>query len=387
MPTDAGNSPSDASVAEVLADAEPPYDSPHHAIEKQPFLELVKLHPGPELYTLHVADFTGDGLADVFATTGPNGPGLVLFSQNAQHELSDAVVLAADKSHVGRVADFDADGHPDALTISEEALTLYAGIGSDVERPPITLATAPLTRNAISIDSGDFDGDGNLDVAFRSSDIQTDPTRLVILHGDGTGAFSAPVVLDFPPNALAGIVTGNLDDDPADEIACVLYGTQESEVDIVDESAPGVLTVVAKLPSMVTGGLTRGLFVGDLGSDGVEDILLAEWSMSASSQVTIWSAKALDSPRAWESWERPSQVLIADMDGDSRDDLLVQHDGWFALGIGMTPGGLLQGEVLAPFADVRPLDHSLVAGDINGDGKTDLIGASPYGLLIARHEP
>ena len=131
-------------------------------------------------------------------------------------------------------ADLNHDGNPDLVVVNSGSygpigVLLGNGAGgfSPVTQTYITAATAP-TNVAI----GDFNGDGNLDVAV-SNDIRTGTA--IILLGDGTGGFSSqtsfstggrsamPIVAgDFVGNGMSDLAVGNLF---GDSIGVLLNGS------------------------------------------------------------------------------------------------------------------------------------------------------------------
>ena len=98
------------------------------------------------------------------------------------------------------------------------------------------------------------------------------------------------------------------------------------------------------------------------------------------------NAGALGPMVSFDSLDIPSQVAIADMTGDGLKDVVVLHDSFHKIGVyRQLTGGGLQAEKLYPLPDFGQLNQMAV-GDINGDGKPDVVVVDNYnGLTILSH--
>ena len=68
--------------------------------------------------------------------------------------------------------------------------------------------------------------------------------------------------------------------------------------------------------------------------------------------------------------------MVTDVDGDGRPDVVIDHFGWMAFSIyqQMATGGLAA-ESRFPFSYVNIGSQRLAVGDINGDGRPDIVTA------------
>ena len=69
-------------------------------------------------------------------------------------------------------------------------------------------------------------------------------------------------------------------------------------------------------------------------------------------------------------------MVVGDLDGDRRPDVAVMHVGWNAIGVfrGLANGGL-GAEETYPYPYVNWGTDRLAIGDVNGDGRMDLVSA------------
>jgi uncharacterized protein (TIGR03437 family) len=149
-------------------------------------------------------DFNGDGKADVFVVSVYNGASFVddykgvVFAGNGDgtfHVIATGIDFGGSIPTVLAAADLNADGKTD-LVFGLDSLTIYLGNGDGTFRPDAIYAGG---FTAVSV--GDFNGDGELDLAA------TDPggNAVGVLLGNGDGTFWSPLLWSVggSPQALA----------------------------------------------------------------------------------------------------------------------------------------------------------------------------------------
>jgi hypothetical protein len=348
-----------------------------------------------------VGDFDGDGDLDVFALGDS--------SWEIRH-FDGAGFTAGSGGSAGpgarrvAVADFDGDGWLDVMyfTRASDAVLLLNRSGNGFEEADRSVV--PSVGADIAV--GDVTGDGLPDVVLPS----LQEPGLYLLVNEGGGRFVATVPDEaFPPSTSAAIV--DFDQEPGGEIVVAdgssrveVYRWRSFGIDRIDWFETGLaasLVRVADLdgdlrPDLVVGAgihaaQTKVLFdvasprpavvplsttsgalaVGDIDGDGMLDVLQARNAESGLSVNRGVAGRAFESARQ----AFPDGVvrwIVADVDGDAIDDLLVAR----ARDITLLPGS--PAGLAAPFSkSVRgfglPRPMRIDFADMDGDSNEDLI--------------
>lgn len=300
---------------------------------------------------------------------------------------------ATGKSPVSMaIADFNRDGHPD-LVVANQAdgtISIFLGNGDGTfgTQTPITIPTGTVASSPSAVVTGDFNADGNIDIAVTDSA----NNRVLILLGNGDGTFRAPVpyVTGTKPVAL---VAQDFDGDGDPDLAVVNQGdgTTASTVSVLlGNKINGVQdgTFAAKTdypvgisPSAITTAVfnTAGfssLAVANQG-DNTVSILLGNGTNGVQNGTF-----AAQTPFA--TGRGPAGVAAADFNLDGHPDLAVTNatDGTVSILLGRGDGTFLAhtdyavgsgpvGIVAATFAGTNP---DLAVTDENSNNVDVLIG-------------
>jgi len=217
-------------------------------------------------------DAEGDGIAELI-TSGYGEAFLWKYDPNTDkwaQQLPEYAVHGCRALWASVTADFDGDSRDDVAYIGAPKAFSDSDNCADVGFHRISVAVSdpqfgyPVAKDSIPLDffpdelgAGDFDGDGKLDLAVVSSDVQM---RLAVLAGLGDGTFAAPVTIDGVYQWLA---VGNLDGDPQDEIV-----TNNGLLVLID--SPFTTPVIHELD--ISG---RPHKIADVNADGVGDVAFA----------------------------------------------------------------------------------------------------------------
>ncbi|WP_456696753.1 FG-GAP repeat domain-containing protein [Aeromicrobium sp. P5_D10] len=294
-----------------------------------------------------------------------------------------------------RVGDITGDGKVDLLVRdpgnSGGTLWVYKGNGSTTSNPwtvsPIWSGSGWNLANALMM--GDATGDGNLDIVARDNS----GNILVYPHNGATTS-----------NFWTSIITGATGFNVSErlELADV---TADGKPDIVARSESGSVKVHPALGT-TPGGMwsasnsfaagtgfayAAGLLVGDVDGNGKPELAAR---LGTGQNLVIYPHNGSNTANPWTTqraagteWGFASNILVEDVNGDTRQDLLVLDrtaaNGtlWIYLHNGSATGNPWPTRQFAGTG--WNIFNMIVAGDVTGDGKADLVGREPGGELYA----
>jgi FG-GAP-like repeat len=222
---------------------------------------------------------------------------------------------------------------------------------------------------ASSLVAGDVNGDGRNDLVMLEDDLSNNQQTVLVFLQDATGA--------FPADAVAG-------PGPTDGAWAVADVNGDGRVDIVQGASAAITVRLGQtdgtFASPVTYPIGDGfaqpglLLTGDFSHDGRTDVL-----SSSSGTIFLWtqtSTGALTGPMTLTG----GYGAVGDVNGDGLPDIAGLGTAQNVTSIYVTPGattGYFGAEVTWPFNGADMLSWGgVVAADVTGDGKDDLIVAN-----------
>lgn len=219
------------------------------------------------------------------------------------------------------VADVDADGDTDLVVLGDDegaaaALAIVARAADGSLESLGTLPIAGLTFDPTGIRGADFDANGNLDlVLFR----QGEAGALGVVHASAPAAFATPVQL-LTQLEIFAVATGDFDGDGDDDLA---FADSDARllcawiVDAFADPAPFCWPAEDFVPAQ--------LAAGDIDDDGDAELAVSD---RESPRVWIWDVDlAAETPTMRPlATPAPAEIVeLVDLQGDGRLDLLAGH--------------------------------------------------------------
>ena len=313
------------------------------------------------------ADLNGDGIVDMAVTTdNPDrvtillGTGDGQFAAPIRHRIPSGNGLGALTS-----GDFDGNGTVDLAVVMKNrgriALMLNNGSGLFLLGSISTTGARP-----VDIQAADIDGNGSLDLVTANRD----GDNITVLRNDGTAVFTAESISMGVSSEPRSVALGDLDGN----------GTLDAVVALHDSrSVATLLNTGGAFGSPVTTAVAgnerpEGIAIADVNNDGFKDVLFTVGDTDVSNNfVGMFSGNGsgvLGSSRLYvTNGLNSSRIVATDFDADGFADLAVTNeDGATVSVLRGTATGLTSPMLLA--AGTHP--DGIIAADLNGDGRTDI---------------
>ncbi|MCU0546293.1 MAG: DUF4347 domain-containing protein [Oscillatoriaceae cyanobacterium Prado104] len=223
--------------------------------------------------SIAAGDFNGDGKLDL-ATAPKFGNDISIISilfGDGTGSFGNPVPINTNKpKFTVATADFNGDGKLDLVTSNNEKtdnISVFLGDGNDNFNAPVHLSAGNLVgqKEDRVIVTGDFNGDGKLDLAASNQFSK----NVSVFLGDGTGNFGTATNFAVPGGPQS-LVAGDFNGDGKLDLAT---STGSNEVSILLGDGTGKFGNLSNFSKMETlGGAPAGMAAGDFNADGKLDL-------------------------------------------------------------------------------------------------------------------
>ena len=279
------------------------------------------------------------------------------------------------------IGDIDGDGKPDlAVANLDGTVSILRNIST-----PGTINLSPKVdfvagAGSLKVDIGDLDGDGKPDLAVANAN---DNSVSVLRNTSISGAVSFSTRVDFTTGTKPlSVVIGDIDGDGKPDLA--VANEVGNTVSILRNiSTVGTISLSPKV-DLTTGTRPQALSIGDIDGDGKPDLATANFETNSISVLRNTSASGnisfstkVDFSAGNSNTSNIGGIDIGDLDGDSKPDLAVACSGSNTVSVlrNTSTSGNISFDANVPLITGYSASSTRI-GDIDGDGKSDLVACS-----------
>ncbi len=341
-------------------------------------------------YDIAVGDLNNDGKPDVLAE-GQTQRAYSFLNTHISGPITAASLVANDTTSSSAqnpiLIDLDEDGLLDIMSVSG-AFRNISSIGK-INFAPLTNASAGSNHSF-----GDFNLDGKTDVLGANG------TNIAIIENRSPqpGPFvtgSYPTLSSSfnysKPATGGGTASADFDNDGWKDFVATNPGTDNVTVWRNNGEFRISTTEFTALPVITVGDNPGRIYEGDMDVDGKMDLVIYYSNTTTSQFITVLHNQStpgnIDFNRVDYAIGATATVAhISDLDGDGKPEILVTSetsDQFFILKNNSTPGTMDASSFGVPFSTSVNNPRGISTGDINLDGKPEIIIASaPNTLLV-----
>jgi hypothetical protein len=323
-----------------------------------------------------VADINGDGSVDLLIADKSGGAVSVLLNDCASP--ATGTFAAAKNFSTGNgpaavaVADVNGDGRADIVTANgnDNTVSVLLGKGNGTFQAAQNFAVG---NTPYSVAVADLNGDGKLDVVAANENNNT----VSVLLGNGNGTFQAAQNFSTGSNPRAVAIADVNGDGVPDLITANYYSSGSSTVSVLLGNGNGTFQTAQNF-SVPTGA--EAVAVADLNGDGKPDLAVANEGGGKGGVVSVLLGNGDGTFQAAQNTSTgangPTSIAVDDFNGDGKPDLVIAF-------FGTTPGtvSVFLGNGDGTFAAAQNFttgnsSFRVLAADVNGDGRADIVTAN-----------
>jgi hypothetical protein len=252
--------------------------------------------------------------------------------------------------------DFNNDGKPDVVMITDNGFSVALGNGDGTFQAPVTYAT----QLAYSLAVADFDGDGNLDIVVAN----LDPGTVSVYLGNGDGTFQPPI----DSNTSGGsyfVVVGDFNNDKIPDLAII----DPPYISVLLGNGNGTFQPPSDNNSFPSDA--QWLALADFNSDHKLDVLVSgSFGSTYDIGVLLGNGDGTLQNSLTYPVESVLSVAAGDLNGDGNMDAILSYDGYHIAVLLGNGDGSFQAAVLYDTTGLS--GDGVLVNDLNLDGNLDV---------------
>lgn len=338
------------------------------------YTQSASIASGSRSAAIIAVDLNKDKILDIVTTAQGDGSLSVALGKKGGQFGAPAVYHTSTVGPYETVAaDFNGDGYPDLASANFGAsngapfgiaVSVHINKGNGTFKDYVDYSATDREDDKLrAITAADFNKDGKIDLAVAAQ-----KTGLQIMLGKGDGTFAAHVLYSAGA-AVHGIVAADFNKDGKLDVALANNSPKNGAVNVLFGKGDGSFEATT---AFAAGASTFGLDTADLNGDGYPDIVTANQADSTTSVLLNLGSKQPGSfaPQVvYAASGKAVAVTAGDLNGDGKADVLTAANSGGVTDVYFNNGdGTLQASLPVPVGNGA---YDSVVADFNSDGTAD----------------